>query len=263
MDRPDIEKIAGAIRKKGIDKPDVTVILGSGLGGFADTLEDAVHIPYSDIPGMPGVSVVGHAGTLHFGYSGGKKVLAFGGRFHRYEGHSLYYTLCPVHIAYALGTKKMIISNAAGSINYQFQVGDLMLINDFLSPCYDMVLPGKPWNKRYDNKPFRHEILQIAAQQKIHLQHGTYCFVLGPTYETKAEIRAFRVMGADVVGMSTAPELLEATQLGIPCTGISLITNMSTGVTSDKLDHAEVKEVGESRKDDFGRLVNAIIEKWN
>lgn len=263
MDNPNAVEIAKKLREKGVGEPFAAVILGSGLGDFASKLEDSIAISYSDIPGMPDVTVAGHAGTVYFGMAGGKPVLAFGGRFHSYEGHGLESTLCLVHIAQALGAKLLIVSNAAGSVTQRLETGDLMLINDFMSPGYSYVLNGKPSNIRYDNKPVRSKILKIAAECGVPLQHGTYFYVKGPTYETKAEVRAYRTMGADVVGMSTAPEMLEAVKQGMDCIGISLVTNMATGVNPGKLDHSEVKETAETRKEDFARLVIEIIHRWD
>ena len=257
-----IEQIVGFLKDKGINKVDATVVLGSGLGDFKNNIQNRRDFSYTDIPGMPEVTVAGHAGTLYYGSVRNKTVLAFGGRFHNYEGHGIEKTLIPVRVANALGTEIILISNAAGSINYNFNVGDLMLINDFITPMYPLAPKGFPQHTtRFDLKQIRQKILELAAKLDIHLQHGTYCYVKGPTYETKAEIRAFRTLGADVVGMSTASELIEATRLGTPCIGITLVTNMSTGVTNEKLDHSEVKLAAESRKDDFAALISALIEQ--
>ena len=261
MTEVNIAEIAAHLFERDITDADVVVILGSGLGDFADSLTDRIDIPYSEISGMPEVTVTGHSGTVHYGNSGAKKVLAFGGRFHSYEGHDMDVSLCLVRIVHELGIKKLIISNAAGGVNGRLETGDLMLINDFMSPGYAYSYKGVPKsNVRYDIKPLRSKILKLAADSGIHLQHGTYFYVKGPTYETKAEVRAYRTMGADVVGMSTAPEMLEATRLGISCIGISLVTNMATGVNHQKLDHSDVKETAESRKEDFARFVNKLIQ---
>lgn len=256
-----IAEIIAGLFEKNAAEADVAVILGSGLGDFADSLTNRIDIPYSDIKGMPEVTVVGHSGTIHYGKSDGKKVLAFGGRFHSYEGHGMDISLCLVRIVHELGIKKLIISNAAGGVSNRLETGDLMLISDFMSPGYAYSYRGVPKsNVRYDIKSLRPKILKLAAENGIPLQHGTYFYVKGPSYETKAEVRAYRAMGADVVGMSTAPEMLEATRLGISCIGISLVTNMATGVNTGKLDHSEVKETAESRKEDFARFVNKLIQ---
>ncbi|MCH8486304.1 MAG: purine-nucleoside phosphorylase [Candidatus Cyclonatronum sp.] len=262
MKQVKLDTIIQGLQNRGIKGADAAVILGSGLGDFAAMLENRQDIPYAEIDGMPTVSVAGHAGTFHYGTIGGKTVLAFGGRFHSYEGYPQEVTLALVHITHRLGIKKLIISNAAGGITSRLQVGDLLLITDCMGPNLSYGLRGTPKvTRRFDNVPLRSRILKLAASEGITLQHGTYLYVSGPTYETKAEIRAFRIMGADVVGMSTAPELAEATRLGILTIGLTLVTNMATGVSSGKLDHSEVKETAESRKDDFGRLVSRLIQE--
>ncbi len=261
MKPAEIHDIAQALAEKAVTGADAAVILGSGLGDFADRLENRTDIPYAEINGMPEVTVTGHSGTLHYGTIGSKRIIAFGGRFHGYEGHGIDVSLCLVHIAHKLGIPRLIISNAAGGVSSRLHTGDLMLINDFMSPGYIYSKRGStPSYTRFDNGNVRAKILQLAADENIPLQHGTYFYVKGPTYETKAEVRAYRTMGADVVGMSTAPEMLEATRLGIGCIGISLVTNMATGISHHKLDHSEVKETAESRKEDFARLVIRLIE---
>ena len=261
MKQVKIDTILEGLKERGIEGADAAVILGSGLGDFATLLEDRLDIPYAALPGMPTVSVAGHAGTIHYGTIGTKKILAFGGRFHSYEGYPMEVTLALVHITHRLGIPKLIISNAAGGISGRLQVGDLLLITDCMGPNLSYGLRGTPKaTQRFDNVPLRSRILQLATEEGIALQHGTYLYVSGPTYETKAEIRAFRIMGADVVGMSTAPELVEATRLGMLTIGITLVTNMATGVSTGKLDHSEVKETAETRKDDFGRLVSRLIQ---
>ena len=256
-----IDEIRDFLSEKGIINVDAAVILGSGLGDFKNYIQNRMDFDYAEIPGMPEVTVAGHAGRLYYGQVEGKNILAFGGRFHSYEGHGIEKTLVPVRVAHAMQAKLILISNAAGSINYNFRVGDLMLINDYITPMYSLAPKGTaPYAKRFDLKEIRPIIQKLAADLGIHIQHGTYCYVKGPTYETKAEIRAFRTLGADVVGMSTAPELIEATRLGTACIGITLVTNMSTGVTKEKLDHSEVKLAAESRKDDFASLVSTLIK---
>lgn len=245
---------------QGVHAAGAGVILGSGLGDFAGRLQDVIEIPYQQIPGMPGVTVAGHSGALYAGTIDGVAVVAFGGRFHSYEGHGLETTLTPVQLAHGLGVKKLIISNAAGAVSHRLATGDLMFISDFMSPGYDYALPDARRSfVRFDNYHLRSRALSLAAELGISLQHGTYFYVKGPTYETKAEVRAYRSMGADVVGMSTAPELLEARRRGICAIGITMVTNMATGVSKGKLDHSEVKETAMSRKEDFARLVEALI----
>jgi purine-nucleoside phosphorylase len=242
------------------NKIEAAVILGSGLGSFADQIEEPSTIPYKDIPGMPVSSVQGHAGELIFGKINGCSMMAFSGRFHHYEGFSFEETATPVYIANYLEANKLIISNAAGAINTSFSVGDLMVIESVIRNNLAISPRGNP-KHQYRHHQWVPKVRKIAAALGLVTQLGNYMYVTGPNYETKAEIRSFRKMGADAVGMSTATELFEAARLDLKSTAISLITNMSTGVTGEKLDHGEVKEAADARKDDFARLVKALIEK--
>jgi purine-nucleoside phosphorylase len=242
------------------DEIEALVILGSGLGGFSAAIDEPFSIPYSQIPHFPETSVVGHSGELFTGTVGGHKIIAFSGRFHHYEGHEFSKAVLPVHIAKAFNAKKIIVSNAAGAINTDFKVGDLMVIDDVFRPFFK-VSPyiDKPF--RYNLYPVAERVRKIAAEIGLDVQRGSYIYVKGPNYESKAEIRAFRIMGVDVVGMSTAPELIEASRLNIPTAAVSLVTNMASGVLKQKLDHSEVEEAANSRKEDFARLVTEIIKK--
>lgn len=262
MTQNDLSLIKQILSEKGCQKVDAAVILGSGLGGFENTLANKVTIPYQNLPGLPETTVVGHSGALSFGTIGESTVMVFSGRFHHYEGHDFDKTVIPVKIAHALGAKLMLVSNAAGGINLRFSVGDLMLIDDFLNTGFPYNPFGERVLVRYKPDNMLSLAKKTAFEMNIPVQQGTYLYVTGPSYETKAEIRAFRLMGGDAVGMSTAPELNYATKLGMQCLGITLITNMATGVSKVKLDHAEIKEVGELRKEDFKRLVSGIIERY-
>lgn len=237
---------------------EAAVILGSGLGGFAEQIVEPTAIPYSDIPHMPITSVMGHDGKLVCGKIEGRNIIAFAGRFHHYEGFSFQQTATPVYLAKALGAKKLIISNAAGGINTSFAVGDLMVIEDVIRTNLSISPTGNKKHK-YRHYQWVDQVRKIAANLQLPTRQGTYMYVTGPNYETKAEIRAFRTMGADAVGMSTAPELFEASRLSIKAAGISLITNMAAGVTKGTLNHDEVKVAAESRKQDFARLVTQLI----
>lgn len=238
---------------------DAAVILGSGLGGFEHLLSDSISIGYEKIPGFPQTTVVGHSGSLTCGKIEDKTVIVFSGRFHHYEGHDFDRTVLPVKIAKFFGAKLMIVSNAAGGINLRFSVGDLMLIDDFVNVGFRYNPFGENVLKRYKPDSIIQKAKQISNDLQIPVQQGTYLYVTGPSYETKAEIRAFRLLGGDAVGMSTAPELNFATKCDIPCLGITLVTNMATGVSKVKLDHSEIKEVGERRKEDFKKLVRELI----
>ncbi|MCC5914553.1 MAG: purine-nucleoside phosphorylase [Balneolaceae bacterium] len=262
MDLPDyIDDIRSfLIEREFPAKVDSVVILGSGLGDFASVIDEPFSIPYSEIPHFPHSSVQGHSGELFTGSVAGKAVIAFSGRFHHYEGYEFHQTVLPVHIAKAFDASKLIVSNAAGAINTRFKVGDLMVIDDIFRPFHSIA--AQPSARfRYNHYEVAEKIRKIAADIQLDVQRGTYIYVKGPNYESKAEIRAFRTLGADVVGMSTAPELAEAARLELPAAAISLVTNMAAGVIKRKLDHSEVKEAAEARKDDFARFVTEIIRK--
>lgn len=240
---------------------DAAVILGSGLGGFVGQVRDAISVPYENIPGFPEVTVVGHGGELIQGMVGKKRVLVYSGRFHHYEGHPFERTVIPVQIASEFNAKVLVVSNAAGSINTRFAVGDLMLIDDFMRFGYRAAAGTTLATGRYNNGSEIAIAQKVGLKLGIGLRQGTYMYVKGPVYESKAEVRAYRTLGADAVGMSTVPELLEAHRLGMQSLGITLVTNMATGVSKQKLEHAEIKDVADSRKDDFGRLVVALLQE--
>lgn len=239
---------------------EAAVILGSGLSGFTGSIDHPVKVPYHTIPHFPVTSVHGHDGTLISGKVRNKSVLIFSGRFHHYEGFPFSTTVLPIHIAKEFDTNKVIISNAAGAVNSQFKVGDLMVIDDIFRLFQKISI--KPSNTfLYNLYPVSERVREIASSIVLDIQRGTYLYVKGPNYETKAEITAFQRLGVDVVGMSTAPELMEASRLEIPAAAISLVTNMAAGLSSGKLDHSEVKEAAESRKEDFAKLVIELIDQ--
>lgn len=239
---------------------DAAVILGSGLGSFGEEIQNAISIPYEDIPHFPASTVIGHSGSLIFGTVAGKSVMAFSGRFHHYEGYAFSKTVLPVQLAKAFDVDKLIISNAAGGINLRYQVGDLMIIDHIIKQYMMITEPAdRTWTSKFEH--YAREVKQIARSLDIETQMGTYLFVKGPNYESKAEIRAFRKMGGDAVGMSTAPELTEAAKLDLKTAAISLITNAAAGVTDQKLDHDEVKEAADQKKDVFAKLVKGLIQQ--
>ncbi|TYP94758.1 purine-nucleoside phosphorylase [Fodinibius salinus] len=262
MKLPDFtDQIADYLQQQEIpDAIEAAIILGSGLGGFADEIKNPQAIPYGNIPGMPVSSVKGHAGELIFGTVSGKNIMAFSGRFHHYEGFSFEQAATPVYIAKSLGANKLIVSNAAGGINTSFSVGDLMVIEGIIRNNL-AISPRGNTKHRYLHHQWVDEVRQLAANLGLVTQQGTYIFSTGPNYETKSEIRAFRKMGADAVGMSTAPELFEAARLELKSVAISLISNMAAGVTGEKLDHDEVKAAADSRKEDFAKLVKELVAK--
>ena len=260
MSLPDFtNKIVSYLKSRDIPSDiEAAVILGSGLGSFTDHIENPTTINYGLIPNMPTSSVQGHAGTLLFGEIEGHSIMAFSGRFHHYEGFSFEQTATPVYLAHALDANKLIISNAAGAVNTSFSVGDLMVIEDVIRNNL-AISPRGYGRHRYLHHKWVDNVRKLAADIRLVTQQGTYMYCKGPNYETKAEIRSFRRMGADAVGMSTAPELFEAARLGLKSTAISLISNMAAGVTKGKLNHDEVKAAADSRKEDFAKLVKKLI----
>lgn len=262
MALPDyLDETKALLHGKGVpESPRAVIILGSGLGGFGSEIQQVHSIPYTEIPHFPVTSVKGHDGELISGHINGHNVLAFSGRFHHYEGFSIEQTVLPVYLARALDAGKLLISNAAGAINTSFSVGDLMIIEDVMRQ--NMAISPQGHSRfRYRHHQWVDQVRELAAECQIPVRQGTYMYVKGPNYETKAEIRAFRKMGADAVGMSTAPELMEAARLGIKTAAISMISNMAAGVTKGKLSHDEVAQAANLRKDDFAKLVKTLVEQ--
>ena len=240
---------------------DAAVILGSGLGGFGEEIRDPSVFPYADIPGFPQSTVAGHSGSLICGKVEGRIVLAFAGRFHHYEGHSFDKTVLPVQLARAFRAEKLIISNAAGGINLRYRVGDLMIIDNIIRQYMKISAPAtRLWRSQLEKDAVK--VKEIARRLGIETQMGTYLYVKGPNYESKAEIHAFRKMGGDAVGMSTAPELVEAGRLNLKTAAISLITNQAAGISGEKLNHDEVKEAAEKKKEEFAKLVKGLIRDF-
>ncbi|HEK2897492.1 purine-nucleoside phosphorylase [Proteus sp. GOKU] len=266
----EINKAKEFVQSKTTEKPTIGIILGSGLGPFADTLEDAVHIPYHTIPHFAASGAVGHANELVIGKIAGKTVVAMKGRFHYYEGVSLDEVTFPVRVMKALGVEKLIITNACGAVNTEFNPGDLMLITDHINLTANNPLIG-PNNPELGvrfldvsevyNKAMRQIVIDIAKEQDITLRQGVYAWWTGPTYETPAEIRMIRTLGADAVGMSTVPEALIARHSGIDTIGISCLTNMACGILEQPLSHDEVIETAERVKSTFLKLISEVISR--
>ncbi|MEQ5176172.1 purine-nucleoside phosphorylase [Proteus sp. LHD240705] len=266
----EINKAKEFVQSKTTEKPTIGIILGSGLGPFADTLEDAVHIPYHTIPHFAASGAVGHANELVIGKIAGKTVVAMKGRFHYYEGVSLDEVTFPVRVMKALGVEKLIITNACGAVNTDFNPGDLMLITDHINLTANNPLIG-PNNPELGvrfldvsevyNKAMRQIVIDIAKEQDITLRQGVYAWWTGPTYETPAEIRMIRTLGADAVGMSTVPEALIAHHSGIDTIGISCLTNMACGILEQPLSHDEVIETAERVKSTFLKLISEVIAR--
>ncbi len=249
-------------------RPTIGLVLGSGLGDFADTLEDAVRIPYRNIPHFPISTAPGHAGQLVIGKKCGQTVACLQGRFHYYEGYSMQQLTMPIRVFAKLGVKNLVLTNAAGGANPSFPPATLMLISDHINYSGANPLIGEnldAFGPRFPDvsdlytKELRIAVKEKAAQAGIHLEEGVYMMFTGPNYETPAEVRMAQILGADAVGMSTAPEALVAGHCGMRIVGISCITNAAAGVTEAKLDHAEVVEVANQVHDTFQSLIELIL----
>ena len=251
-------------------KADIGVILGSGLGDYAEALEDAVKLPYSEIPGFPRSTVAGHAGMWCCGTLYGKRVVMMQGRFHYYEGYGMKDVTLPVRVMQKIGVKTLIVTNAAGGVNLGYHPGELMVIGDMFSmtaqnpligPNLDAFGPRFPDMSCSFDKELRALAHECANEQGFALREGVYAQMTGPTYETPAEIRMLRTLGADAVGMSTVPEVIVARHGGMRVLGISCITNMAAGILDQPLNHAEVTETANRVKGQFRNLLDRIIEK--
>lgn len=251
-------------------KADIGVILGSGLGDYAEALEDAVKLPYSEIPGFPRSTVAGHAGMWCCGTLYDKRVVMMQGRFHYYEGYGMKDVTLPVRVMQKIGVKTLIVTNAAGGVNLGYHPGELMVIGDIFSmtaqnpligPNLDAFGPRFPDMSCAFDKELRALAHECANEQGFVLREGVYAQMTGPTYETPAEIRMLRTLGADAVGMSTVPEVIVARHGGMRVLGISCITNMAAGILDQPLNHAEVTETANRVKGQFRNLLDRIIEK--
>ncbi len=251
-------------------KADIGVILGSGLGDYAEALEDAVKLPYSEIPGFPRSTVAGHAGMWCCGTLYGKRVVMMQGRFHYYEGYGMKDVTLPVRVMQKIGVKTLIVTNAAGGVNLGYHPGELMVIGDIFSmtaqnpligPNLDAFGPRFPDMSCAFDKELRALAHECANEQGFALREGVYAQMTGPMYETPAEIRMLRTLGADAVGMSTVPEVIVARHGGMRVLGISCITNMAAGILDQPLNHAEVTETANRVKGQFRNLLDRIIEK--
>ncbi len=262
-----LDAAVAAVREHTDAAPETVLILGSGLGALAGEASDAVTIPTEAVPGYPRSTVVGHAGRLVFGTLEGRSVLLVQGRVHLYEGHAPGALGFPVRLAHALGAARLLVTNAAGGIDPAMGPGTLMFITDhlnlaFASPMSGPVRPGEPrWPDLaapYDPAWLdRAEALALA--RGIPTRRGVYLWTSGPSYETPAEIRFFRTIGADAVGMSTVPEVIQAAALGMPVLGISAITNAAAGLNAEPLSHDEVMAAGRAVRDRFTTLVRAVV----
>ncbi len=249
--------------------PKIAIILGSGLGSLADDVSDKLVIEYKDIPNFPVSTVAGHKGELIFGKLEETPVLLMNGRFHYYEGYSLQETTYPIRIFKLLGIETLILTNAAGGINTNFNKGDLMIITDQLSFFAESVLRGPnldEFGERFIdmsntyNKEYISKLKEIMLNITGKCNEGVYAYMKGPTYETPAEIKALRSLGADAVGMSTVPEAVVATHCGIKCAGITCITNMAAGIKNEVLSHDDVKQTALKVEQNFKQVIKEFIK---
>ncbi len=267
-DRPDIAATAEFLRSQLNGRtPTVGIVLGSGLGGLVSRMTDRSTIPYGDIPGFHGSTVVGHQGELVVGRLGGVDVVAQSGRFHLYEGHTADTVTLPVRAFAELGIDSLIVTNAAGGIRRTFGPGTLMVIADhinltFKNPLFGPVLEGEErfpdMSDPYDAR-LRATAHSVAVKNGIPLADGVYAGLLGPSYETPAEVRMLARLGADVVGMSTVLEVVAARARGVRCLGITTVTNPAAGISHEALDHADVLEIGERVGESLATIIEGVV----
>jgi len=270
MQESEFTAAAEYIRTQTDASPKLAIILGSGLGPFAEELQNRTEIPTAAIPSYPVSTVSGHAGKLIFGEIAGKSILAQQGRVHAYEGYSLQQVTFPVHLMADLGIETLIVTNAAGGHNRHFQPGDLMLITDHINLMFDNPLIGPNDADRGPrfpdmSQPYDQELMALAQQTAlesgIKLRTGVLAALKGPTYETAAEVRMIQRFGGDAGTMSTVPEVIAAAHRGLRVLGISCITNLGTGLSSERLSHDDVTQVAQRVRDKFTRLVREIVIK--
>jgi purine-nucleoside phosphorylase len=269
-----VSESVASIQARTKQKPAVALVLGSGLGSMADEIDDAIAIPYAEIPHFAHSSVVGHAGRLVIGKLEGQPVVAMQGRFHFYEGYSLQTVTFPVRVMHGLGVHTLIVSNAAGGVNARYRPGDFMLIRDHIN------IPGMaglnplvgPNDERFGPRfpplagaydaSLRALARSVAATEPAMTMHeGVYVMVTGPSYETSAELRLLQSFGADAVGMSTVPEVVVARHMGMRVLGLSLITNSATGEETEEISHAEVLAMADTAAPKFAALLRGIIRE--
>ncbi|RMH49225.1 MAG: purine-nucleoside phosphorylase [Bacteroidetes bacterium] len=265
-DLDDLEAAVAAVRRRVDARPEMALILGSGLGPLAEAAEDAVVIDTVAVPGYPRSTVQGHHGRLVFGHLEGRSVVFVQGRVHLYEGHDVRAVTFPVRLVHALGARRLLVTNAAGGIHPNLQPGTLMLITSHINLAFAHPPVDGPWVEGRggrDGDPYDPAWLdqaeRLALAAGLPVRRGVYLWTQGPSYETKAEIRAFARMGADAVGMSTVPEVLQAKALGMRVLGISTITNPAAGLGAEPLAHDDVLAVGRRTRSALERLVRDVV----
>jgi purine-nucleoside phosphorylase len=264
------EAIASLKARKAERRPRIAVVLGSGLGAFADELGNRLEVPYSEIPGWPVSTAVGHAGRLVFGNLGDLEIVAMAGRVHLYEGYSPQQVTFGVRVLARLGVSSMVFTNAAGGVNLKLGRGGLVLISDHINlqgsnplagPNDDSLGPRFPDMSEAYSARYREIARQAGQELGIELSEGVYAAMLGPSYETPAEIRYLRAIGADLVGMSTVPEVIVANHMGVRVLGISCVTNMAAGILPQRIQHEEVLETGAMVRDTLVRLLKMVLAR--
>jgi purine-nucleoside phosphorylase len=263
-------KTAALIKSKLPFEVETLVVLGSGLGAFAESLEITLSLPYDEIPHLPKSTVEGHLGKLVIGHCEGTPVAVMAGRFHYYEGYSLEDVVFPIRIAGLAGVKNVIITNAAGGLNPEFQPGDLMIIEDHINMLGVNPLRG-PNDTRFGprfpdmtevyHRPYRDLVEREGREMDFDMKRGVYIAIQGPSYETPAEIRMLRSFGADAVGMSTVPEAIIARHMGMKVLGISCISNLAAGIKEGELTHQEVLDIGKQVSKKFIELLRRVVKK--
>lgn len=265
-----IEETCRFLQSQTDKRPQIAIILGSGLGSLADKITDRQAIDYAQIPNFPVSTVVGHSGKLIFGKLGGREVVAMQGRFHYYEGYAMKEVTFPVRVFKAMGVQQLFVSNAAGGLNTSFRVGDMMLINDHINFFPEHPLRGKNDDRmgpRFPDMfaPYSPRLIalakEIAAEEGLTLREGVYIGGTGPTYETRAEYKLYRLFGADATGMSTVPEVIVAVHGGMEVFGLSLITNMGIGDEAKENSHDEVFDAAQAAQPRMSLLIQRMIEK--
>jgi len=266
-----VQETVKYIKSQGVDKPFFGIVLGTGLGSLVNHINIKKSIDYHDIPNFPVSTVKGHSGKLIYGELGGKNVLAMQGRFHYYEGWTIQQATFPIRVMKYLGIENIIVSNASGGVNQSFSVGDIMLITDHINFMPEHPLRGKnderfgqrfvdmhePYSIAYQNK-----FKKIAHEKNISIQQGVYLALQGPTFETPAEYKMVRILGADAVGMSTVPEVIVAKHMGMSCLGISVITDMGIEGKPEAVSHEEVQQAAKKSEKNLSNLVTSFIASF-
>lgn len=267
----DIKEAGEYIKKKIGNTPQIAIVLGSGLGPLVNEIKEPLEIDYNDIPRFPVTTVEGHEGKLVFGKIGDKYILAMKGRFHYYEGYDISKVVFAIRVFKTMGINNIIVTNAAGGINKDFNPGDLMIIKDHIGFFAPSALRGKnvdEFGVRFPDmsKAYNPELIELcksaASKEGVKVKEGVYIFAKGPMYETPSEIKAMSILGADAVGMSTVPEVAVANHAGMNVLGISCITNMAAGILDEPLTHEGVMEIANIAEKNFVSLVKRVIIDW-